>query len=623
MNTRQQAFLLVKLLLWSPPVVYSTWDPKFLLNYIFPITSMMGSLEINWFISERLSSRESADLQQFMVTIHSTNLITQTVITNNTAVRVKQTENKRNYLGIVMTTGPDDYIMTVHDKVLKGRHFYLNFVILVSRIQDFKKPLQILQDLNRRNFHNTYLYVGYRNGSSDLYGLTSFPQFTVELRTDLISYIGGAMAKYMYGGWDCMGFKYLTPLRQDVPFVFRYRDRHGKLVWKGSSYVMMELFMEYVNASMVEYEMPKDSLGGEIIDMRAALDLIRKDKVLLLAHSYALFTSDDYVEISYPIMVVRWCLMVPIWNTVSTFYYLLKPFDKVVWYAVLFTFWMLSFADCLWIWVHSRINSRGHESEHHILIWHLKESFMENFCYIINIAASRIIRNPPIMRFLFYAAVWFHGFFLTANYTSLLGSILTVTLFREQINTMEDQIRVNLSVMIIDYEYEFLVKGGLNLPLEFLNLLTLVDTATFSQHQISLNKSYAYFVTDDKWRLLNMQQKNLKYGLFKLTDICFGSYYLGYPIEPDSPIERTLEYFMRSMHSSGLLMHYENMAFDNAVQAGFMKNYHEEGAKTTAQMEHISMVFFIMILTYIISFGLFVMEIIVAVLQRQRQKRMQ
>ncbi|XP_073811925.1 uncharacterized protein [Musca autumnalis] len=620
MNTRQLTLLFVKLLLW-PPVTYSTWDPKFLLNYIPPISSMMQIQEVNWFISERLSSRESADLDRFMVTIHSTIPITQTVITNNTDVRVTQTENKRNYVGIVMTTGPEDYVMTVHDKVLKGRHFYLNFVILVSRIQDLKKPLQILQDMNRRNFHNTFVYVGYRNGSSDLYGLNSFPQFTMELRTDLFGYIG-AMAKVVYGGYDCMGYKYLTPLRQDVPFVFRYRNRHGMLVWKGSSYVMMELFLEHVNASMVEYEMPKDPLGGEVIDMRAALDLIRNEKVMLLAHSYALFTSDDYVDISFPIMMVRWCLMVPIWNTVSTFYYLLKPFDVVVWYAVLFTFWMLSFADCLWIWVHSRINSRGLESEHHILMWHLKDSFMENFCYIINIAANRIIRNPPIMRFLFYAAVWFHGFFLTANYTSLLGSILTVTLFREQINTMEDLIRVNLSVMIIDYEYDFLVKGGLNLPLEFLNLLTLVDPATFNQYQISLNKSYAYFVTDDKWRLLNMQQKNLKYGLFKLTDICFGSYYVGYPLEPDSPLKRSLEYFMRNIHSSGLLMHYENMAFDNALQAGFVKYYHEEGANKTAQMEHIAMIFLIMILTYIISFVLFVMEIIVAVLQKQWQKRM-
>ncbi|XP_073811931.1 uncharacterized protein [Musca autumnalis] len=364
----------------------------------------------------------------------------------------------------------------------------------------------------------------------------------------------GSMSKYMYGGWDCMDYKYLTPLRQNVSFVFRYRDRHGKLAWKGSSYVMMELFMKYVNASIEEYEMPKDSLEGEIIDMRAA-------------HSYALFTSDDYVEISYLIMVVRWYLMVPVWNTVSTFYYFLKPFDKVVWYAVSLTFWMLSFADCLWIWVHSRINSRGLESEHHILMWHLKDSFMENFCYILNLAAIRIIRNPPIMRFLSYATVWFHGFFLTANNTSLLGCILTVTLFREQIKNMEELIKVNLSVMIIYYEYEFLVKGDLKLPLEFLNLLTLVDTATFNQHQISLNKSYAYFVTDDRWRLLNIQQNDLKYGLFKLTDFCFASNYGCFPMEPDSPLKRSLEYFMLNIRSPGLLMHYENMAFDNGLQA--------------------------------------------------------
>ncbi|XP_073811926.1 uncharacterized protein [Musca autumnalis] len=596
-------------------VTSTSWDIPFLMGYIIPVMSFVNIFEVIWFISERLETEHYQHLQEFMMLVHTKTFLPQKVFTNTTNDRIVQTNSKRSYLGIVLTTSPNDPIMEVHNLVLKGRHSYMNFVVLPTRIDDFRIAEETLYVLERNNFELSILYVGYTNGSSDLYGISSFPKIHIENRTDLFGYFAIAMRGGSSGGWNTFGYKFKTPLRQDVPYVFQARDGQHR----GISYNILRMFLEYINASIEVYEMPRDHLGGNVINMRSALKLVREGEIAILGHAYALFRTDDYVAISYPLMVVRWCLMVPLWNRETTRYYPLKPFGNVVWYVVLVTFVALAIIDALWIYTHSLAGNTLATRD--ALIWHMRNSVLENFCFIINIAASRTIKNPSVMRFLFYAAVWFHGFFLAANYTSLLGSILTVTVFRGQINTMEDLIRVNISVMIIDYEYEFLMSGNLNLSADFLRLIKQVDSATFAQHQLRLNKSYAYFVTDDVWRFLNMQQKHLKQGLFKFTDICFGSFSLGFPMEPDSPIDRSIEYFIRNMYTSGLLEYYEKNAFDHALQARLVRHFNTDGEHKFARLEHVQILFGMLVGVYALSCLTFLVEYAWGWLKKKRDNQ--
>lgn len=85
--------------------------------------------------------------------------------------------------------------------------------------------------------------------------------------------------------------------------------------------------------------MPPDSLGGQVINMKDALQLIRERKMEFCAHAYALFMSDEELEKSYPLLVVQWCLMVPLYNSVSTYFYPLQPFDWNVWFFALGACW--------------------------------------------------------------------------------------------------------------------------------------------------------------------------------------------------------------------------------------------------------------------------------------------
>ncbi|KAM7344844.1 ionotropic receptor 56c [Cochliomyia hominivorax] len=581
------------------------WDIQFMLRNILPLTNLIQTQEINWFISEQMDTESSENLQEFFNTIHRKTLITQMVLTNNSDIRILKTSSKRNYLGLVLTTGPSDPIMRVHDRVLLGRHFYMNFVILVKPLEGFTVAEELLNNLHRNNFQNTFLYVYYaRNGTSDLWGVNPYPNATLERRTYFLRGLKSALSKYLSGGMDCMGYKFYTPLRLDMPGVFRYINKQDIVVRQGTAYRILNLFINYINGSIEPYPMDYDDIGGVVVNMKDTLDLIRSKEILLTAHAYALFNADDEIDKSYPLMVVRWCLMVPIRNTISAFYYPLMPFEKNVWYMVLFTLICLSAIDALWtIWEHWK-NPELYQD----LVWEIRVRILDNLCYLFNIAASRNIKRPSIVRFILYSGVFFQAFFLSVGYTSLLGSILTVTLFREEINTLDDLIAANISTMIIDYEFDFLLSGNMDLPYEFLRLIKPVKPGTFNHHQSALNQSFAYFVTDDRWHFLELQQKSLKQGLFKLTDICFGSFHLAFPMETDSPLWRNLEYFIYRVHSSGMLHYYESISFEHAIHAGYVQRFTPDNEYQAAALSHVSMVFLMLLIASALCFIIFLVE---------------
>ena len=609
MNTKKVLIcLLITVAFWQ--CVWS-WDMEYLLKNLLPLAKLIQIQELNWFVSQLLDTKSSENLQQFFNTIHRETGVTQMVFNNSSDIRILRTTSKRNYMGIVFTNGPEDPIMLVHDKVLLGRHYYLNFVILVKPLQDFSLALLLLRTIHSHNFINTFLYVSYDNATSHFFGFNMYPHFQPVKYSNLLMDLK-SLAK-IANNIDCQGFKLSTPMRLDLPGVFHYHDHQRNLLRQGTAYRILELFANHINASLECYDMPMDSLGGLVVNMKDVLDLIRHNEILITTHAYALYTSDDDVDKSYPLMAVKWCLMVPIFNTVTGFFYPLMPFDIKVWFLIFISFIALAITDAVWlVWT-----SHKNPFLEPFLFRHVRDSILDNYCYLLNIAASRNFKQPAAFKVILYATVFFHGFFISANYTSLLGSILTVNIFREQINTLEDLIKANISTLIIDYEFDFLLSSHKNLSFDFLKLIQPVDSATFNAHQVTFNQSYAYFVTEDKWHFLELQQLGLKQRLFKFTDICFGSYHLAFPMEIDSPLWRYLEYFIYRVHSSGLLSHYESISFEHAVYAGHVQRFSQNNEYQAAELVHVSMLFLLLIFVDVTCLFILVLEWLHYILNRR------
>lgn len=567
------------------------WNMPYLIQLLSPFARFNAFQELVWFVSPRV------DLEEVDVFIRRMDELfgataTQTVVNNNTEMRMNRSPARRNHLSFVFTTGANDPIMNVFKTVLLGRHFYFSVIMYVYKVSDMQPINDLLFFAYDQQFINSLIYFESEAGINQLYAAVKFPTMEFMNRTDFNKFLRTTMRKVLNARSDVEGYGFETPLRQDLPHLFKSRGRYD-----GSTYRIIDTFVDFINGTFRAIHMPPDSLGGQVINMNATLQLVRERKMEFCAHAYALFMPDDELDKTYPLLVVQWCLMVPLYNSVSTFYYPLQPFAWTVWFFALGALVTLILVELMWLRVFG--DWSGYQS-----------SVLDSFCFIINVPTEGQLQRPCLLRFLLLGTVFFHGFFLSASYTSNLGSILTVNLFHAQINTMDDIISAELPVMIIDYEMEFLLNLNKELPEEFLKLLMPVDAGIFAEHQTRFNSSFAYFITEDHWQFLDEQQAHLKQRLFKMSSICFGSYHLAFPLQMDSSLWRDIEYFTFRIHSSGLLNFYARSSFASALHAGLVERFQERQEYTSAGFQHLAIAFIYLMVMSILAGIIFVLEIL-------------
>ncbi|KAH8400953.1 hypothetical protein KR009_001963 [Drosophila setifemur] len=563
---------------------------RYLTGLLTPFSRMNVFQEIVWFVSPKQRLEQVDEFIRHIDGIFERSA-TQMVVNNNTEIRMNRSPARRNHMSFVFTTGADDPIMEVYQKVLLGRHFYFSLMMYVYKVTDMAPIHELLDFAYEQQFFNSFVYFETEEGINNLFGVGKFPSKQLENRTDFMKFFAEASKKVISARSDVEGFGFATPLREDVPHLFKSQGRYD-----GSTYRIIETFVQFINGSFKELSMPRDALGGEVINMKQALQLVRERKMEFCAHAYALFMPDDELEKTYPLLVVPWCLMVPLYNSVSTYFYPLQPFAWSVWFFALGALLALVLLELMWLRMFGGWSG-----------W--SKVLLDSFCYIINVPTEGQLHQPCLLRIILLGVVFFHGFFLSANYTSNLGSILTVNLFHAQINTMDDIVSAQLPVMIIDYELEFLLNLNKELPEEFLKLLRPVDAGIFAEHQTKFNSSFAYFVTEDHWQFLDQQQQHLKQRLFKWSGICFGSYHLAFPLQMDSSLWRDIEYFTFRIHSSGLLNFYARSSFGSALHAGLVERLQENQEYTSAGMQHLAIAFILLLVMSALAGALFLLEL--------------
>ncbi|XP_060658841.1 uncharacterized protein LOC132793164 [Drosophila nasuta] len=586
-------WLLGVFLLMAFQLLVNGWNLRYITGLLMPFQKMIQFQEIVWFISQELRTEHTEQMDRFIRIMADSYGITQIVVYNNSEMRMIRSSAKRNHMSIVFTTGVEDPIMKVVNKVLLARHYYFSVFMMMDKIGDIEPVYEMCRFLGEYQFENSLLYFESMDGSNQLFGTARYPAKQIENRTDVKRYFERKRREMVNAQMDVKGFSFATPLREDAPHLFEVGGHY-----EGSTYRIIETFVQHLNGSFTKLELPKDALGGQVVNMKLTLELVSQRRIEFSAHAYALFRSDDELEKSYPLLVVRWCLMVPLYNKVSTYLYAVQPFSGVVWFFVVGAFVALLSLELLWIWL-----SSDSAAESFIA------ALLNSFCYIINIATGRQLMQPSILRILLLVTVFFHGFFLSAYYTSTLGSILTVNLFHAQLNTMDDLVEAQLPVMIIDYELEFLLEMQSDLPTEFRKLLRPVDSGVYAQHQMAFNSSYAYFVTEDTWQFLNEQQRHLKQPHFKFSDICFGSFHLAYPMQMDSSLWRDLEYYTFRVHSSGLHNYYARISFESALRAGIVQRLQENKEYTSAGLQHLAIAFIFLLTMAAIAIIIFCLEL--------------
>ncbi|KAM7343096.1 uncharacterized protein ACRADG_010244 [Cochliomyia hominivorax] len=501
---------------------------------------------------------------------------------------------KRNIFTLIVVKSFQDYIFEIHHNLVAGRHFYINIILMLEPVLDFQLVVAIVRYLYEEKFVSTDVYyVNATTKRNEVFSYDAFPIFKVINKTHLV----GDVQKFYYkiiAKTDLKGYHFKTPLMQDPPKVIRYQNKQGLTRIQGVTFNIMNMTLGYLNGTLSETK--TGNSNNDIVNMKYVLQEVRERKVELGAHAYALFHNDKYVQKSYPLLVVNWCLMLPIFKTEFTMFYPLTPFQWKVWLIVWLTFVVVNFVTYEFFKLH------GIDNQNFLLI---------NFCKFINTAPPRPTQNPTKLWFdmILNGFVFVQGFILSAFYTSTLGSFLAVTVIRSQINSLPELIEAQIPIMIIDYELNFLLQAKFSLPDKFLDLIKPVDSTTFYKHQVNLNKSFGYFTTYDTWHFLNLQQKHLKPPLFHYSDICFGDYHLAFPMITESPIWRDVEYLMFRIHSSGLYFYHEKKSFEYAQRAGLLRYRNKKSSFHTVGLMHLKLVLGFWLFGLMVAFIRFLYEL--------------
>ena len=178
-------------------------------------------------------------------------------------------------------------------------------------------------------------------------------------------------------------------------------------------------------------------------------------------------------------------------------------------------------------------------------------------------------------RFIF-VVLFITGFGFTNLYMSKMTSVLTAAGGQDQIDSIQDLVDAKLSVMMLDFEYDMLVQLQYNE--KFLQMVYPVKKPTLDSHRESLNTTYAYSVSSDRWDFINLQQTHLRTPIFRLSSICIGPYYHVFPLQRDSYLMQPLQQFILSVSQSGFLEFWKDEAFYDALfmdYAHIIKTYHE------------------------------------------------
>ncbi|KAI8038571.1 hypothetical protein M5D96_008478 [Drosophila gunungcola] len=201
------------------PISSFGWNMQYVLNMLSPFARMAVFQEIVWFISP-LQRLDQVD--EFVRRIDEAfgSTATQTVVNNNTDMRMMHSSARRNHISFVFTTGADDPIMKVFSKVLLGRHFYFSMIMYVDKVGDMQPIHELLLFAYNEQFTNSIVYFESEGGINQLFGVSKFPSMAFENRTDFLSFMGKVWKKVLNARSDVEGFGFSTPLRQDLPHLF-------------------------------------------------------------------------------------------------------------------------------------------------------------------------------------------------------------------------------------------------------------------------------------------------------------------------------------------------------------------------------------------------------------------
>ncbi|XP_055843696.1 uncharacterized protein LOC129910368 [Episyrphus balteatus] len=349
-----------------------------------------------------------------------------------------------------------------------------------------------------------------------------------------------------YAQKNLRGFVFRTTVQKDIPRTFWYPDGNGKNQIGGTYGQIFLNFLRRHNATFKEIDVNNNSSK---FDIQTVINATIYDEIDI---SMNVFCYIYTLDLSYPIKIEKYSIMVALNGYVDPKEYFQRPFSMEVWTFIGLTLTYVTIMDVILKYC----------TNLKVIIW---DSFSQNFLTFLRMPLEKPIYSAYSM----HIQVTILSFILGNIYVIYFTSFLTVHIKVKQYESIDDLIQNNIRVLANSYEWSLIEKKGY-FPKGFDQIVEPIDHASYYDQLYSMrNTSYAFAVGSEKSEFLLRFQSLYKKPLFKLIDDVVKSYFLGFLLPFNSPFKEILNTFIIDVRETGLIEKWERDVFAKAIKAGF------------------------------------------------------
>ncbi|CAD7076976.1 unnamed protein product [Hermetia illucens] len=384
---------------------------------------------------------------------------------------------------------------------------------------------------------------GRQNGPPEVFTYSPFPQMKV-------TRVENPQHPFVKLHLNLMGYLIRSFIAADPPRAFKYINRYGRTVYAGYGLKMVLAFVEKHNGTFVDIN---DNQNKEVDDY-VTHSLIFAKEVDVTVHPYQLFTN--VLSYSFPVNLDKMCLMVPAAQEIPASLYNILPFEETTWYSI--------FASILiFLLVHLLVKLTFGKSID------LVADIIDCIGIIMAITPKIYIYNRSWQSRLIFIFLVFYGVVITSLYQSTLTSLYTTKVYGKEMESVEDMMKANLTVMIHKSRW-YLLNSFIDPPV-FRKQFLPVETDVILHHWNAFDTNYGYIASSEKIEWILGVQAFSKRTLFRSPIYCFlplaqmlGMQYL-------SPFEESLDRVVLQTYQAGLRDKWLEDSFDQSVEAGLVK----------------------------------------------------
>lgn len=385
--------------------------------------------------------------------------------------------------------------------------------------------------------------------------------------------------------YNLKGYYLNTPVIESLPRLYPIKDGQGNNLLSGPNGYLFTHFIRFMNMTWngfnEDYWLQAFNKSGIALYETMSLFTIQNTSAEIAAEAPLIVHSSFAFDNSYPTDTVHLCLMIPVQNALPNYLYLFRPFSIDLW--IMLTFLIIYTTAMFYILLKATYFRKTPVD--------IFCCFQQSFNVIINASNLEDFRLPRASWIILYLPLFVFGFTISSFYSTYLAAFLTTILYENDLETIDDLIHSNVKIMIVDWQLEDLFQyfnihikamiNFVNVSYEFSNDVVV--------HRNSLNTSYGYLVPSDMWKIFQKEQELLRRPIFKLSQICYTTFFSSFPIKQDSYIEQPIKYFIMLSQQFGLFEAWEHRSFRDAINA---KIYYLLKDNTENDYEALSVSFF-------------------------------